>query len=568
MRRIFLALVAAMLPIAAGAQQIPAQERQMLPSDVRRDVVDRWNGVNALRSTQTTEIAAGREIVGNVAVQHGPLLLAGHVTGDVLALNSDVVLASTARIDGELLVVGGDVGGRSIARVDGATRIYRQPLRYRADGEQIVALDDQQSENDNWWRRLERRREENWNEALRVVQTGPYNRVEGLPVSLGPALSRRTPWGSVRLDAAAIVRTGSSFRSDKGDFGHNIRGEVRIGRHRAVGVGTQIMSVVDPVENWQMSDIEVALASFLARRDYRDYYERHGANAFVTLYGARNVSLSASYGQERWSSRDVANPFTVFNDDREWRTNPVVDEGLFHLGKLALNFDTRSDPDEPSAGWFLSSDVEHGRGRMTSIAPTSELRGSQLGRTDYTRGFFDFRRYNRLGPDAQLNMRLVVGGWLNGDPLPLERRLSVDGPAALPGFDFRSPHGGIDVGTCNSGLGALGRPAECDRIALAQIEYRGDLRLDFMGGLDGFPRRYHSAHGDVQWVFFADAGRGWKVGPEDGGLGYGRGSLPALSTFRTDLGLGLDFAGIGVYAARAVSGSEPLNFFVRLRHRF
>jgi hypothetical protein len=188
MRRIFLALVAAMLPIAAGAQQIPAQERQMLPSDVRRDVVDRWNGVNALRSTQTTEIAAGREVVGNVAVQHGPLLLAGHVTGDVLALNSDVVLASTARIDGELLVVGGDVGGRSIARVDGATRIYRQPLRYRADGEQIVALDDQQSENDNWWRRLERRREENWNEALRVVQTGPYNRVEGLPVSLGPAL--------------------------------------------------------------------------------------------------------------------------------------------------------------------------------------------------------------------------------------------------------------------------------------------------------------------------------------------------------------------------------------------
>jgi hypothetical protein len=452
--------------------------------------------------------------------------------------------------------------------VDGATRIYRQPLRYRADGEQIVALDDQQSENDNWWRRLERRREENWNEALRVVQTGPYNRVEGLPVSLGPALSRRTLPHGVRLDAAAIVRTGSSFRSDKGDFGHNIRGEVRIGRHRAVGVGTQIMSVVDPVENWQMSDIEVALASFLARRDYRDYYERHGANAFVTLYGARNVSLSASYGQERWSSRDVANPFTVFNDDREWRTNPVVDEGLFHLGKLALNFDTRSDPDEPSAGWFLSSDVEHGRGRMTSIAPTSELRGSQLGRTDYTRGFFDFRRYNRLGPDAQLNMRLVVGGWLNGDPLPLERRLSVDGPAALPGFDFRSPHGGIDVGTCNSGLGALGRPAECDRIALAQIEYRGDLRLDFMGGLDGFPRRYHSAHGDVQWVFFADAGRGWKVGPEDGGLGYGRGSLPALSTFRTDLGLGLDFAGIGVYAARAVSGSEPLNFFVRLRHRF
>jgi len=44
---------------------------------------------------------------------------------------------------------------------------------------------------------------------------------------------------------------------------------------------------------------------------------------------------------------------------------------------------------------------------------------------------------------------------------------------------------------------------------------------------------------------------------------------PPLSTFRSDIGLGLDFAGIGVYAAKSVSTpAEPINFFVRLRHRF
>jgi hypothetical protein len=172
------------------------------------------------------------------------------------------------------------------------------------------------------------------------------------------------------------------------------------------------------------------------------------------------------------------------------------------------------------------------------------------------------RRYNRLGPDAQLNMRLVLGGWLGGDELPLERRLSVDGPGALPGFDFRSGRAGPDVGTCNEPPVLPSRPAECDRIVLTQLEYRGDLPLDLFSNWDEWPFRYRGAHGEAAWVLFADAGRGWKVGTPSGQITYSRGALPPLSTFRADLGLGLDVSGIGIYAA------EPLNYFVRLRHRF
>ena len=49
---------------------------------------------------------------------------------------------------------------------------------------------------------------------------------------------------------------------------------------------------------------------------------------------------------------------------------------------------------------------------------------------------------------------------------------------------------------------------------------------------------------------------------------YGSGEFPSLSTFRSDVGLGLDFGGIGIYGAKAIVASEPMNFFFRLRHRF
>jgi len=148
----------------------------------------------------------------------------------------------------------------------------------------------------------------------------------------------------------------------------------------------------------------------------------------------------------------------------------------------------------------------------------------------------------------------------------LERRLSIDGPGTVPGFDFRVS-GGTDVGTCAAGTSLPGRPAQCDRIALTQLEYRSDIRLSFTDGREGVRRTRFRADGE--WVFFADAGRGWLVNSPGSALNFGRRELPPLSSYRTDIGGGLDFDQFGIYLAKALSvPTEPLNIFLRVRHRF
>jgi len=592
--RKFLAIAIALVPscvaVAAAQERATVPDsgfgRRGLPADVAREAATLFNASNGLRLKGPLEIDEGRMVKGDVAVLDGPLTIAGYVTGRVIALNSDVILRPSARIDGDLLVIGGEVEGRDLAQIGGEIRIYRQALRYRQEGEEIVAeRDTLLVEGEPWWRHWDRHRaDQSWSK-LQIASAGAYNRVEGLPINLGPQVNHKSSWGSTRLDAYAIFRTGSSFTTSSNDVGHNVRGELRIGALEGFSLGGRLFNVIDGVEPWQMSDLEVGMASFLVHRDYRDYFQRHGGSISASLFAWRVVSLAGSFSDERWLSRDARNPFTLFRSEVDWRPNPAMDQGRMHVATGTFVVDTRNDDTNPASGWHVSADLEHGVGTLEraslvvgGIAPVTWTAPIP---TTYSRGFLDIRRYNRVSPGAQLNFRALIGGWVSGDPLPLERRVSVDGPGVMPGFGFRGDHSGPDFGTCNIGISYPGQPALCDRIALLQAEYRGDLHFDFRpdweshddatpSSGDAAPKaRAHHFHRDGTWVVFTDAGRGWLVGAPDGGLTYASGRIPPLSTFRTDIGGGLDFGGIGFYAAKALStAGEPVRFFIRLRHRF
>ena len=392
-----------------------------------------------------------------------------------------------------------------------------------------------------------------------------YNRVEGLAILFGPAFTLETPAFAVDASAYVIGRTARRLSTTEPDGGHDVRLAMRFGPGKAFGVDGRLYDIISPIESWQMTEPEQGLAAFLLRRDYRDYYGRHGARAGASWILNEKASFAAAYATERWSSVAARNPYTLFNENGAWRPNPSVDDGVFHLLTFDATFDTRNDEREPSGGWYLRGWYEHGASASARTAaqvqdPAPLGPPAPAHAVEYGRVFFDLRRYNRVSPRTQLDGRLVAGGWLNGDELPLERKLSVTGPGVLPGYAFRETVGAVDGMQCaGSGVNPATNPVMCDRVVLGQLELRTQLasRPFDVFNLPALRLRSVGFTANPVGVVFIDAGKGWRT------------TMPWPASYRADVGAGLDLGLLGVYVAKAVTDTgDPLRLFVRIRRRF
>lgn len=547
-----------------------------VPRDVALEVTSVWNAPATRRVRGDFALAPTDTVRGDLAVLGGRTRLAGVVTGQVVVLNGDATLVGDARIERSLTIIGGTLESPERPNVGGEIRVWSAAYRYHEVGDTLVAETDFFSRWSRWMRDDERGSTGSTNSDLLVTTAHTYTRVEGLPIYVGPRVRTRSGDTRVRAELFGIFRTGDALRWKRENLGHRVLVEVRQGNDAGVAIGGRLFDEVDAVEKWQLTDTEVGLNAFLFTRDYRDYWQRHGGQGYVSLFAGRGSELRASYGEERWSSRRARNVLSIVNDNVPWRVNPLADEGVMKLLTLSATFDTRNSPKDPRSGWYLRGEYEHGDGmlsRVHSIGAAAPLETDAV----YSRALLDLRRYNRLGPGGSLNMRAVLGGWIDGDPLPAQRRFSVSGIDALPGFDFRRQLNDADVGTCAVGdeqaYAARGRPSLCDRMALLQIEWKGDFRIDLFGNDEDFGDRrwvFSRVKADGAWVVFANSGRGWLVGPRGtNNVLYPKGSVPDLKSWRTDLGGGFDFGNFGVYVAQAVSqsGMSP-NVYLRLSRRF
>ena len=581
-------------PASGQAQRANRHRLGGIPRDVSLEAARVFNAADTKRVRGDFTLAAGDTIAGDLAVLGGNLRLLGVVSGQVLVLNGNVTLLDQAQIGQSLTVLGGTFESPDRPGVNGEIRVWSARYRYQENADTIVAETEFLSRWSQWTSDSDA---SGTSSQLFVTSAHTYNRVEGLPVYVGPRFRTRAENTRVSGELYGIIRTLDGLAWKPANLGHRVMLELRQGDKRGFVVGGRLFDEVDAVERWQLTDGEVGLNSFLFTRDYRDYWNRHGGTAYAGFFVGKKAEVTASFGRERWSSSAMRDVWSLFSSDHLWRFNPAADNGVVDLFTLKAVYDTRNDDSNPRSGWYLQAEYEQGRGDFDRLADLtfsdpgqlSQENAASVSSRSWTRALFDFRRYNRVGPRSQLNLRVVAAGALSGDPLPAERRLSVSGIDALPGFDFRrmpgtdGTTGSYDVGTCATGTDnsyrLLGRPAQCERIILTQAEFKGDLRINLFGKDNyGDSRwRFNGIHADGTWVLFANAGRGWLVNAGGASLSsdaadallFESGRMPSPGTWNVDLGGGFDFGDFGVYIAQAVSrGGLSPNIYMRLSKRF
>lgn len=501
---------------------------------------------------------------GALAILGGPVRIHGTIDGSLLVLNGDVEFAATATVSGDVAILGGHVTGTDSARI-GALRVEEDSVRYGID-DGVLHLD---APFDEVWR-LIGKGEPTAGIGMRLALTRTYNRVEGLPIEFGPRLRYRTRAGTVAADLFGIFRTGSRLEWNSNNIGHNARAELRFGRNEHFSVGARLFDVVAPVEAWQLSDVEVGLAAFVGHSDYRDYFQRHGGGGTLGYRDGRAFRATLEVSDESWQPRRTLSPFTLLKNNEPWRQNPVFDQARYTRTVLHAIFDTRTDPLRPRSGWFLQGEYEVGFGEHetygTELAAPTKSNGRHV---EYGRGMLDLRRYTRLSPSAQINMRLIVGGWLHGDALPLQRRLSLSGPGANTGFGFRERVTAPDGLQCSGSVALSGSPALCDRMVLMSANYRHDIRwlVDLFGGAR-LIQTDRSGYGG--WVLFSDVGRGWLKKPRATDTALPTDGPRGFDALQTSVGGGLEIGQGGVYVSKAL-GSPPsrgVEVYVRLVRRY
>jgi hypothetical protein len=534
-------------------------------SRVARAAVRSFNSRATTRIFGSLTITSNDIYNGDVAVLDGPIRVSGIIRGDLVAINSDVALSRNAVVEGDIIVLGGNLTGLERARVRGNTRTHRARVLVRRSGNELVLIREREPIVIERQRpRIRIRRSQPARASLAVNLGGTHNRVEGLPLHVGP----RIEWGShlarFRVEALGIVRTAGELEANREDLGYELAGEIRVGNTPAVTLGGRGYDVVAPVEDWQLHADEIGLASFLWHRDFRDYYLRRGVAGFIRIEPVRDLTLSAEIARNYETSIAARDPWTPFRRDEQWRVNPVIDEGHFTSITVGAEYDSRPYRNVGSSGWLLRAEWE--RGLSDDVAPQPlpvMIRGPIPTDGSYTfdRLFVDLRRYERIGWRGQLSLRAVGAGTIGRDPLPIQRRLSLGGPDPMPGFGFRHV-------ACNEGVLLASTPALCDRLLLFQAEYRGALSFSSSSARR---RSSHQSHREQPWdfldfddwfwfdgptfVLFGNAGTGWLEGDD-------------IGTLEGDVGVGLEFGSAGFYAARALTEGESIRLTLRLHRRF
>lgn len=537
-----------------------------LPAEVLSELLDTWNDSATVRLPGGLLLPAGARLSGSVAVLRGTLRVGGEVEGRLTVINGDLVILPGGKVLGPVLVAGGRMTVQEGGSHEGPLRVYwdAAPVARQSDGDLAVR---------------ERRRgigelataERTFGTGhirttIRLTTTQTYNRIEGLGLVFGPAFEWRPTRALVAtLDMRGILRTAPDPSPFRRDLGWLVRTDWRFHGQRGYGFGARTYSVIAGIEEQTLPREEIGWNAFLFQRDNRDYFSSEGVSGNAYVYLTRRLRLDGGLRYEKQGSVRANDPWSLFRNANRWRPNPLIDDGHYTTIGGSVEYDSRNSRSGASSGWWLRGSAEHSASNDAApvALPTTVRSAVPTSGYGYGRFTLDLRRYNRLSPEITLNFRVWAGGWLSGDPLPLQKRLSLGGTDLLPGYAFRS------LDCAPAGFSNPAHPALCDRELITQMEFRH--RLKFRAGYtvrDANHKELDRFLGieDPDLVVLADAGSAWLAGSGPGQVASNR--IRSISEWKADVGVGIDAGGLALYLVKAVTDGEPLRVYLRLERRF
>jgi hypothetical protein len=573
-RTIATLLALGVLALGPCARRAGGQDTVIVSRDARRAqtagieqwAVDLFNAPGTIRAFGLLTVRDGERLDGDVAVLDGPVEVYGTITGDLVAINADVMVADGAVIERDIVVLGGTLDVAEGARVEGSTRRHGERVAVRRVDDRLELVERERGRR---WRGFDFR---DHGRAFIVLGIGrTYNRVEGLPLRLGVGAEWQAGITTGRIRGFGVFRTAGDFETNRADIGYAVEGQLGLGTQAPrIVLGARGYDLVVPTQDWPLSPHEVGWASLLWHRDYRDYFLQRGVAGFVSIEPAPSLTLTGEVARVEETSIGARDPWTPSRNAEAWRPNPRVDEGDYTLLTGTLEYDSRPSERSRRSGTLLRATWEHGMGEDVIERALPPAVRPPLPGADYTfdRASVDLRRYQRIGRAGQLRLRGFWAGAVRGDPLPVQRRFSLGGPDPLIGYPFRAF-------ACNEGVADLSRPGLCDHVVLFQAEYRGGFGIDWFDGdfdLRDHPDRRARPDRPEGWegwdfddwawfegptlVLFTNAGAGW-LRSEDG-----------PDRLHWDVGAGIAFGSVGLYVARAIREDEPFRVTLRIERRF
>jgi outer membrane protein assembly factor BamA len=238
-------------------------------------------------------------------------------------------------------------------------------------------------------------------------------------------------------------------------------------------LGAEIHDLSASDDMWRLTTTEQSLVALGFKNTFRDYYRRHGVEAFGVFQPGGNNEFTLMARWDQHQPLENTTSYSFFRDDHSYRPNPPTLDQDVHSLILGYTFDTRAMTGPGSSRTYqrhLHDDL-YGFGLQQApglrLEWSSEFAGHGLGGdARFDRHILNTRGYLAFTDRQLLSARALLG--FSGGVLPIERQFALGGIGSVHGYGFKEAQGtGIALFNAEYRVRLIGRPhRENDGIAV------------------------------------------------------------------------------------------------------